>query len=104
MQSVGSDILTLRYRSGLRLWLSAFGPRNGDARSIVEPQLTVDDDAFAGIEPAGDHGLVANGAIDAHQPQLGDRVILDDKHIGAVLADLDGRARDDDRMSLDSKR
>src|SRR5262245_16724725 len=104
MQSVGRDILALRDRSGLCLRLSAFGPCDGHARSIVEPQLTIDHHTFAGIEPAGHNGPVANGAIDAHEPQLGSRVVLDDKHIGAVLADLDGRAWHHDRVSLNSER
>src|SRR5215510_9298800 len=38
MQRVGSDMLALRDRSGLRPRLSAFWPRNAHARSIVEPQ------------------------------------------------------------------
>src|SRR5262245_57313617 len=104
MQSVGSDILTLRDRSGLCLWLSAVGPRNAHARSVVEPQLAVDHDAFAGRQPAGDDGSVANGAIDAYQPQLDGRVILDDKDIGAVLTDLDRRARHHHCLSLDPER
>src|SRR5215470_17349602 len=104
MQSVGSDMSTLRDRSGLRLRLSALRPRNGHARSIVEPQLSVDHDAFAGTKPAGDDGPVAHSPIDAHQPQLDGRVVLDDEHIGAVLADLDGWARDHDRMGLHPER
>src|SRR5262249_55539249 len=48
MQSVGSDMSALRDRGRLCFRLSSFGPRYGHARSIVEPQLTVDHHAFAG--------------------------------------------------------
>src|SRR5215467_957913 len=96
--------LSLRDRSGRRLRLTSFGPRNGHARSIVEPQLTIDHDALARIKPAGDDSLIAHGAIDAHQPQLDGRVIFDDEDVGAVLADLEGRAWHDDRMGLNAER
>src|SRR5215831_20734054 len=91
MHSVGrvmASSLPLGDRSGLRL--RGAGRRlHGDAGAVGEAELAVDHHALAGLEPARDHGLVVERAVEPYEPQFDSGILLDHEKIGTILPDLD---------------
>lgn len=68
--------------------------------ALGQPELSFDDDAFAGLEALADDGALADHAGDLHRPHGSRHVGLHDIEIVAVLPHLEGGRRHGNRVLL----
>ncbi len=80
----------------------ALGRPRGNRGAIDQPQLAIGHHRFTAFQPAADDRLAALRALDDHGPDFGDAV-LDDEHVGALRAELDGGGGDRDGLRLDTE-